>query len=260
MTDEMRADGESNVFSRICLLAGLLTGALLTHPAMADTSKASSWVGRVVVTQDGELLGRIEDLAVDLANKRIDYVVVSIGSFLIDDNLIAVHPDALGESEDGRYLVIYTDGLDAARRFGTGNWPAQADVLASADRAPVTVEQIETEDDTGFDAGRVATISDGRRTATVKPGERTQIEVAPDAETPATSAPEVRPKRFRQDSGPEPLLADSEFERLDDNGDGYLSRSEIGARLARDVRYTDYDLDGNDGIDPFEFQIMKERG
>lgn len=227
----------------------------------AETAKASSWVGRVVVTQDGELLGRIEDLAVDLDNKRIDYVVVSIGSFLIDDNLIAVHPDALGESEDGRYLVIYTENLDAARRFGSNSWPTQPDVLPSEDRQPVAVDEMDTEEETGFDADRVATISDGRRTAIMKAGERSaQIEVSPGAPPPAAAGPEVRPKRFAQDGSPAPLLADSEFERLDDNGDGYLSRSEIGARLARDVRYQDYDLDGNDGIDPFEFQIMKERG
>ena len=230
--------------------------------ATAETGKASSWVGRVVVTQDGELLGRIEDLAVDLDNKRVDYVVVSIGSFLIDDNLIAVHPDALGQSDDGRYLVIYTEDLDAAQRFGSNNWPAQADVLASGDRQPVAVDDdIDAEEETGFDTDRVATISDGRRTAIMKAGERSaQIEVSPGAAPRATAGPQVRPKRFSQDGSPAPLLADSEFERLDDNGDGYLSRSEIGARLARDVRYQDYDLDGNDGIDPFEFQIMKERG
>ena len=103
--------------------------------------------------------------------------------------------------------------------------------------------------------------SDGRRTAIMKAGERSaQIEVSPGAAPRAAARPEVRPKQFSQDGSPAPLLADSEFERLDDNGDGYLSRSEIGARLARDVRYQDYDLDGNDGIDPFEFQIMKERG
>ena len=53
-------------------------------------------------------------------------------------------------------------------------------------------------------------------------------------------------------------MADSEFDRLDEDNDGYLSRAEIGERLQRNIRYQDYDVDGNAGIDPFEFQLLKE--
>jgi len=266
MTDPSRANGETEVrrnlsVSRIQVLVAILSGVLAAGAVSADTTKASSWIGRVVVTADGELLGRIEDLAVDVDEKRVQFVVVSVGSFLIDDNLIAVHPDALGPSVDGRYLVVYTDDLDGARRFGANSWPTAPDVLASADRRPVTVD-----DDAGVgdaDAGsaddRVATISDGRRTATIKSGERnSRIESAPSAR-PQLSKREVQPKQY-QGSGAEPLFADSEFQRLDENGDGFLSRSEIGPRLQSHVRYQDYDLDGNEGIDAFEFQLLKERG
>ena len=61
----------------------------------ADVSKASDWVGRAVITAEGQPLGRVEDLAIDIEAAQIKYVVVSVGSFLIEDSLIAVHPDAL---------------------------------------------------------------------------------------------------------------------------------------------------------------------
>ncbi len=120
--------------SKICLLAACVASAFLTFASFAETTKASSWKGRVVVTPNGELLGRIEDLAVDVEAQQVKFVVVSIGSFLVEDNLIAIAPDAIGPSEDGRYLVVYSDQLANARRFGAESWPAQPDVLASAER------------------------------------------------------------------------------------------------------------------------------
>lgn len=249
------------VLSRNWLPAILVAGALSALPATAETVKASAWVGRVVVTTDGELLGRIEDFALDIEQQQIKFVVVSIGSFLVDNNLIAVHPDALGKSDDGEYLVVYTDSLDGAARFGANNWPVTADVLASAERQAVQVDASAVEDDLAeFTGDGVATISDGRRTATMKAGERNaQIETSAGV-APAAPPAEVQPKRFQEAGVGEPIVSDSEFERLDDNGDGYLSRAEIGARLESNIRYQDFDLDGNDGIDPFEFQVLKNRG
>jgi sporulation protein YlmC with PRC-barrel domain len=251
----------SRLVRLVVVCAGISIG--MAAPVAAQTSKASGWVGRVIVTAEGELLGRVEDLAVDVEAKRVDFVVVSIGSFLIDDNLIAVHPDALGLSEDGEYLVVYAENLDKAARFGIDNWPSKADVMPSSERKSVVVDNIVASDaESGLNEDRRATISDGRRTATMKAGEGVaQIERSGnrDIRKTATQA-EVQPKLFQARDTAQPLLADSEFERMDDNSDGYLSRSEIGARLNQNVRYQDYDLDSNDGIDPFEFQILKERG
>ncbi len=253
---EAAADGDLKVLSRLSLLAMCIAGLLMTPLLHANSSKASSLVGQVVVTQQGELLGRVEDIAVNVEQGRVDFVVVSIGSFLVDDNLIAVHPDALGKSDDGAYLVVYSDDLDAARRFGADNWPASPDVMPSADRAPVAVDEVELEAETPAATERVATISDGRRTATMKAGEGpSQIEtVAGRAQNPDSG---VQYKRFTDGKLPA-YMADSEFDKLDEDRDGYLSRSEIGPRLQNGVRYTDFDVDGNQGIDPFEFQLMKE--
>lgn len=246
--------------SKICMIAVLIVGLSSASSGFAQTAKASDWVGRVVITTDGELLGRIEDFSLNIEEQRITYVVVSIGSFLIDDNLIAVHPDALGESDDGRYLVVYTDDLDSAVRFGKNNWPVAADVLASAERQAVEADSVAARDTTnGFASDPIATISDGQRTATLT-GDVSNIKIETTGGPRPVAAATVQPKRYRSSSGGEPLLADSEFERLDDNGDGYLSRSEIGAMLNPDVRYPDFDLDDNDGIDAFEFQVLKNRG
>ncbi len=238
------------------LSLALLVGGV-TAPANAEVTKASEWVGRVVVTTGGELLGRIEDMAIE--DHRVAYYVVSIGSFLIDDNLIAVDPNALGASADGRYLVVYSDDLADARRFGSGSWPATADVMPTSERVAVTVgEEVEAEDESsGFEGDRVATISDGRRTATLKSGERIAL-IESEVETePVSPVDTIQPKTYRGSLPSDPVVADSEFERLDEDGDGYLSRREIGPRLDRNVRYGDYDLDGNDGIDQFEYQVLK---
>ena len=96
-----RANGETKVLSRICMLAVITASAMCSSFVHAESDKASSLVGQVVLTQQGELLGRVEDIAVNVEQKRVDFVVVSIGSFLVDDNLIAVHPDALGGIDRG---------------------------------------------------------------------------------------------------------------------------------------------------------------
>jgi sporulation protein YlmC with PRC-barrel domain len=246
----------------VVLAGSLLPGVLMSSvwAAAAGTVKASSWVGRVVVTANGELLGRVEDLAVDVEQQQVKYVVVSIGSFLIDENLIAVDPKALGESDDGRYLVVYADNLDRARRFGADTWPDQADVMPSASRQSPP-EDIAAADQSSAAAssGPQATISDGRRTATLNAGERNASIEQIGGQPEVDRSDVVQPKKYTRGSADAPLLADSEFERLDENNDGYLSRGEIGVRLNKGIRYQDYDLDDNDGIDPFEFQLLKNR-
>ena len=250
--------------SRTLILGALFCAMLAPTSSFAESTKASAWVGRVVVTTEGELLGRIEDFAIDVENKSVDFVVVSIGSFLIDDNLIAVHPDALGLSADGLYLVLYTDDLDSAQRFGKENWPSTAGVMPSQERVAVNVEpdQVDAENtESGFESNRSATISSANRTATMKAGEkRATIENRrpPAAQRRVSSRTgEVARKKFSGDGAP-PVMADSEFDRMDDDGDGYLSRREIGARLASGVKFNDFDFDGNEGIDAFEFQLLKE--
>ena len=268
----------SAVFAASALAAGYAQGT------PTELTPAKKWEGKVVVMANGELLGRVEDLAVDFENKTIRYVVVSIGSFLNDD-LIAVDPGALRVSEDGFYLVLHSYDLDQARRFGQGNWPAQADVLPAeylhhnepeagelrnSNRRTSQAEQkrpgmvrgsaespqaASTADAASSGGNSIATISDGQRRATIRPGDKSATIEA----DPAYRAPEVRRVQQKNWRGDAPLLANGEFERLDENGDGYLSRQEIGSRLNREKDFTDFDYDGNEGIDVFEFQVMTQR-
>jgi sporulation protein YlmC with PRC-barrel domain len=107
-------------------LIGILS--FLGVSAAADVTRASLFVDRVVLTSGGELLGRVEDLALDAGSMQVAYVVVSVGSYLIDDNLTAVTPETLTESETGEYLVIAADALVNAPRFDADSWPDEAQI------------------------------------------------------------------------------------------------------------------------------------
>jgi sporulation protein YlmC with PRC-barrel domain len=230
----------------------LLPALALLLASSTAAQPVTDLLGRSVETRDGEQLGQVRDLAVDLDDGRIDFVVISVGSFLIEDSLIAVAADALRASADpdGRLVLeASADSLRRARRFGPGSYPDAPDVVreAAGDAAPDDLSA--ADDDTATRRGS-ATISDGRRLATLSAGERSIREVAPppsraDA-TPAKPAP-IAPA---QDSA----APRDRFERLDRNRDGRLDRAEIAHELSRDDRFGDIDLDGNGFIDRDEFE------
>lgn len=245
-----------------CLALGLLlppapaaAAEPFTFGSPAAVGKAGELKGRVVETRDGEELGRVQDFALDLASGRIAYVVVSVGSFLIEDSLIAVEPGALRESADadGR-LVLEADAasLRAAQRFSQrGNWPVKADVAAAStatpqDAAPATEEPAPQRVERG-----TATISDGQRTATLSAGERSirfEGGPPPGADDASTGA--------GADAAAPPA---SRFDRLDRNRDGRLDRAEIAHELTRGDSYSAIDQDGSGTIEPEEYQALLER-
>jgi sporulation protein YlmC with PRC-barrel domain len=230
----------------------LLLGA--AAPGAAAISKASGWVGTPVTTAAGEPLGRVEDFALDLDGARIEYVVISVGSFLIEDNLIAVAPGALTASADGESLQLDADNLAAARRF-RDNWPARADVLPRREPdgnlggGPGALTPGDA--GPGFPRAGKAVISDGRRQATMEAGER-KIEVI---EKPLPPRPEKAEGPLPPDPAGMPL---PEFLRLDGDEDSRLSRREIGPHLGHGERYGDIDVDGDGAIDPFEYELLLE--
>src|SRR5512147_461503 len=106
---------------RLCawvIAAGL---AAATPVAYADTvMKATDWLGHVVTTRDGKELGTVRDFGIDEHSGKVVFVVVSVGSFLIENNLIAVAPDALVRTRgDAGVLVLDSDAnnLKDAKRF-----------------------------------------------------------------------------------------------------------------------------------------------
>lgn len=237
------------------LTLAAMAGSAYEFPTASAVTRAGELKGRVVETRDGAELGRVHDFAVDLASGRVAYVVVSVGSFLIDDSLIAVAPDALRQSADadGR-MILETDAasLRTARRFADGDWPRSADVLAApADPEPAD-ETVDTEaagTESAAPARGTATISSRSRTATLSAGERSIRFLDPPAPQPVGADGSESAGR------PAPT---TRFGRLDRNGDGLLDRAEIAHEMDRGDRFADIDLDASGAIDEGEFDAMQE--
>lgn len=235
---------------------------VLATEGHATLSKASDWVGRSVVTQDGQPLGRIEDFAIDIEQKSVAFLVVSVGSFLIDDALIAVDPDALGPSADGEHLVLNSDDLKQARRFNPDNWPAAADVLPTLAEGPAPRVPAGVEPRAEPSAAGRAVISDGRRQVTLADGEERMEPMGggkPAAADSKNAAKAVNAANALPggeiDAGVMPLPA---FTTLDRNSDERLDRSEFGAYLGLKEQYQDIDLDDDGQLDKFEFDLLRQ--
>ena len=217
--------------------------------SVADVTRASRWIDRVVLTSEGELLGRVEDFALEQETLKVSYVVVSVGSYLIDNNLIAVTPDSLSESDDGAYLVIPTDALEDAPRFADDSWPEEAQIDAG------TVESIASDPEP--QAARSAEIVASDRRLTL--GDDGQASITTFEPAPvATTSDGVVPKTHRSgiiDTGG----ASAEFLRFDVNKDGYLSRREIAPYFGPGLKFSSFDTDGNGGLDPFEMDVLQNQ-
>ncbi|MGK0225108.1 MAG: sporulation protein YlmC with PRC-barrel domain [Limisphaerales bacterium] len=228
-------------------LIGILS--FLGVNATADVTRASLFVDRVVLTSGGELLGRVEDLALDEGSMQVAYVVVSVGSYLIDDNLIAVTPETLTESESGEYLVIAADALVDAPRFDADSWPdeAQIDVPVVRDeRLPPAMN----------DPGIAEIVGGDRRMTLDETGQTAMTQFEKTSPRPAAVS-NIQAKTFHSgvvESGD----GNATFKRFDSNRDGYLSRREIASYFKPGLLFGDYDLDANGGLDPFEMKVLQE--
>ena len=258
----------SNVI-RALILTGLGLAANAPPTAFASDAqvhKASDWLGHAVTTRDGKELGTVRDLAIDEHGKVI-YVVVSVGSFLIENNLIAVAPDALTPSrasDNVLELAADPDALVKAQRFASDSrWPAKADVLrgeghaiaasgSAAATQPPTIAPASTGSPTDLPSGS-ATIESRSKTARLSGGERYIKSAEPPPAPPVTlkSAPTSSPKQARL----EPI---TKFDRLDVDGDGVLNRSEFAPVISRGDRYGKVDANADGVIQPQEFDVYEQ--
>ena len=96
---------------------------------------ATSVTGDAVTNLNGERLGRIEDIVLDLSSGRVAYAVLSFGGFLgIGDKLFAVPWGAMHLDSDQKEFVldVSKETLEEAEGFDKSNWPDLADpVLAT---------------------------------------------------------------------------------------------------------------------------------
>lgn len=124
------------------LLLAAAAAAAFTVPALATrvlddrkdhemaplVMKASDVIGRKVKNAQGEDLGKVEDLAIDASDGRVNYAVLSFGGFLgMGDKLFAIPFKALRHQEKECVLDIPKDRLEKAPGFDKDHWPNFAD-------------------------------------------------------------------------------------------------------------------------------------
>jgi sporulation protein YlmC with PRC-barrel domain len=91
---------------------------------------ASSLKGDNVVNYQGEDLGKIEEIMIDLDRGRIAFAVLSFGGFLgMGDKLFAIPWQAFSVDTVQKRLVLNTkkELLEKATGFDKSNWPNMAD-------------------------------------------------------------------------------------------------------------------------------------
>jgi sporulation protein YlmC with PRC-barrel domain len=96
-------------------------------PALMSTS---SLTDNKVVNPNGDALGDVKDIMLDMHSGRVSYVVLSFGGFLsIGEKLFAVPWDALKLDTVNKTFVldIAKDRLEAAPGFEKDAWPNMAD-------------------------------------------------------------------------------------------------------------------------------------
>lgn len=95
-----------------------------------SAAKASDIIGMTVKNNQGEKLGTVEDLALDMESGRIVQVILSTGGFVgVGDRLTAVPPGAL--HHDVANKVLHLDAnkekLKSAPEFKTDKWSENCD-------------------------------------------------------------------------------------------------------------------------------------
>ena len=124
----------------------LCLGMLCTFVAQSTMAaqaplKLSELLQQPVFTDGGQELGKVVDVALDEQAQQINFVVISVASFLVEENLIAVHPDALiyrrssdaasadaSASSSSVFLGVFQNGAFQNRNYSAsielGNGPA----------------------------------------------------------------------------------------------------------------------------------------
>jgi sporulation protein YlmC with PRC-barrel domain len=95
-----------------------------------EVMAAATLNGDDVVNAEGENLGEITDIMLDVEGGRIAYAVLSFGGFLgMGDKLYAVPWQALELDTDNKRFIlnIDKDRLKQAPGFDKNHWPSMAD-------------------------------------------------------------------------------------------------------------------------------------
>ncbi|MGD0227741.1 MAG: PRC-barrel domain-containing protein [Terriglobia bacterium] len=107
-----------------------MTAAIQPAKTFGLVLSASSLKGDNVVNHQGEDLGKIEEIMIDLDRGRIAYAVLSFGGFLgIGDKLFAIPWQAFSVDTVQKRLVLNAkkELLEKATGFDKDKWPNMAD-------------------------------------------------------------------------------------------------------------------------------------
>ncbi len=91
---------------------------------------ADTLIGNDVCNRDGDSLGDIQELMIDMASGQVAYAVMSFGGFLgMGDKLFAVPWQALVlDTTNKRFtLAVSKEALKDAPGFDKSRWPSMAD-------------------------------------------------------------------------------------------------------------------------------------
>jgi sporulation protein YlmC with PRC-barrel domain len=103
------------------------TGSLAASAALI---RAHKLLGQDVRNKDGEDLGELKDLMVDMASGRVAYAVLSFGGVMgLGDKLFAVPWAALSLDADGERFMLNVpkQTLKDAPGFDKDHWPSMSD-------------------------------------------------------------------------------------------------------------------------------------
>ncbi len=96
---------------------------------MRRTMSAGSLIGDKVVNMDGEDLGKVEEIMLDVNTGHVAYAVLSFGGVLgVGNKLFAIPWQALALSEKDKqfYLNVSREHLENAPGFDKDDWPDYA--------------------------------------------------------------------------------------------------------------------------------------
>jgi len=103
---------------------------MMANIANPSVLSASTISGDAVVNREGESLGKVEDVMIDLNGNRVAYAVLSFGGFLgMGNKLFAVPFESLElDGPNKRFILdVPKDSLENAPGFDKDNWPNFAD-------------------------------------------------------------------------------------------------------------------------------------
>lgn len=243
-------------------LAAALVLSVYAASAQTAVTKASDWLGHAVVTRDGKDLGTVRDVAIDQRSGKVVYLVVSVGSFLIENNLIAVAPDALvaAPGDDSRlFLEADAEALRNAKRFASdAQWPTRPDVTRSPGSSVATVPAETPAGEAPAAAAPTsgtATIESRSKTAHLSANERV-ITAMP--VPPAATPPKAAQASSASSASASRLPPITPFDKLDKDGDGVLNRSEFAHQMSPKDSYSKIDTNANGVIDSDEFDAFED--